>query len=486
MENNNFDANVIINEIRGKILFEGRIDEILNDCIREIQNPDNSYDTKLYIMKNILLFQDFYSTDRKRILGNTLINEINTTQNNDYKFEILFYIGNSYFKCEDQLYNYSIELINNENYNNRKNKASLVLTLLSIPSVIQNHKEQLYNLLEQFHDEIVNTNYLRSSVKHIYEYKTNLFKNHIDFIENLYIECIIEELKKESKILIENEEIKELRNRIEKEVKEERKERIKETDRREKQLRQLEKELEREKIEEEIRRERRATFYDENKPLTLFMQEIVFPVYLSFENFEALPLKQLTSKVDNAYVALRGNENNIKLQNNLTNARNEFLNALKTLNDEDKKYLLAGIYRDLNEPAIFIMETNNKKHNINKELKEKTGIYVDDLKIILQQRQQNNNNQEENFVDPANQSQPQVQELHDNNNINIVQEENNIQEEIEAVEVIEEIQQNIQEVQQQNNNQQQNGHFVQQLNNQRNEQNELDEHGFPRRGGHRL
>lgn len=39
-----------------------------------------------------------------------------------------------------------------------------------------------------------------------------------------------------------------------------------------------------------------------------------------------------------------------------------------------------------------------------------------------------------------------------------------------------------------NNNQQQNGHFVQQLEDRRNNnrENELDEHGFPRRGGHLL
>ena len=449
MENNNFDIDAILDEImpnrhlpieelinnfftnQNHNLPQKRIDEIFNDSIREIQNPNNSHDRKLNIMNNILTFTFFDSEGKNKTLYNALVDEFNNTQDNDYKFKIIKYVLNYdklYTGHEEQLYNYSIDFINNQNYNNRINKAELLIYLLYKPILIQNHEDELYGLLQQFHDEIVNKDYLRNFIGHIYRENIDLFTNHRQYIEDLYNEC----------------------------------QQIEEREREEEKNREI---------------ERRATFYDKNKPLTAFMQEIVCPIYISFDNFEALPLEQLVSNVDNAYAALRGDRDNIELQNNLATARNEFLNALRTLNNEDKECLLASIYQDLEKPVIFIMETNNKKHNINEELKEKTGISVDNLVEIFKQREQNNN-LEENFIEIAHMPQPQVQELHDNNNFNIVQveEENNIQEELEKV------QENIQEVQPENRN------FVQQLQDRRNNnrEKELDEHGFPRRGGHIL
>ena len=416
MENNNFDFKTIFNELThevdGRLIIpsQERIDEIFNSCIREIQNQDNSYDKKLYILNHILAFTFFSSKYKNKILYDTLINEINATQDNDYKYGILCYMGR-YSGHEEQLYNHSIDLINNQNYNNRINKALLLAHLLYEPIIIQNHEDELFGLLQEFHDEIVNTEFLINHIIYIYRKNINLFGNHRQYVEDLYNE----------------------RQQIE----------------------------ERERMKG--KRERRATFYNENKPLTSFMQEIMCPMCISIEDFESISLKKLVSNVDNAYVALREDKDNIELQNNLATARNEFLNTLKTLNNEDKECLLTGIYQDLEEPVIYIMETNNKKHNINEELKEKTGISVNDLVEIFKQREQNNN-LEENFIEIAQMPQPQVQELHDNNNINIVQEENNNEQNQEVQNIQEEIQEIIQEVQQQrNNNQQQNGHFVERL-----------------------
>ncbi len=403
-----------------------RVYEILN----RIKNSNNIYE-------KICLMQGLSTTEiSDSNLCNILINEINTTQDNDYKYRITNYVLDRHILRtghEEQLYNHSIELINDENYTNRINKASLLTSLLYEPVIIQNHEDELCDLLQQFHDEIVNTNYLVCHLSSIYIYNIDFFINHRQYIKDLYNEY---------------QQIEERERR--------------ERERREREIEERER-IERERIEREIiERERRASFYNENKPLTAFMQEIVSPAYISLENFKALPLEELTSKVDNAYVALRKDKDNIELQNNLANARNEFLQALMRLNDEDKECLLAGIYLDLNKPVIFIMETNNKKHNINEELQEKTGITVENLEEIFKQKQQDieteknqqnkkgeqNNNLEENFIETE-QFQPQTQELHYKNNINIVQEENNIQEETDETAQLEEkkyIQEEINEI----------------------------------------
>ena len=104
------------------------------------------------ILTQIFIYGFFISEEKSKIISDTLINELNNAQNNDYKAKIIEFMLSRqilYTNHEEKLYNCAMELINNENHNDRYLKANTLLECCINNILVHNHEEELYNLLSE-------------------------------------------------------------------------------------------------------------------------------------------------------------------------------------------------------------------------------------------------------------------------------------------------------------------------------------------------
>ena len=173
----------------------------------------------------------------------------------------------------------------------------------------------------------------------------------------------------------------------------------------------------------------RATFYDENKPLTVFMQNYIVPMCDGV--FDVLATTS-ASRVDRTYVELKraveNGENQqviTDLQNKLEADKQEFFRLLSNMDPEFKEALsdsikASKIFKIKDGRCVFIED----------EMFEKVGISVDNIVVCLDSEAQIYNKIENNFTD----LEPQIIRVGDNIRAQIARLEKVIQEEKEAKE----------------------------------------------------